>query len=136
LGTVNRDLSFLRQQAKANIKKFIDERLPEEYEKCLAGLNAIVKEAWNTSKQTEDRREKIQALSQAKECYRMKLYLLTNVVDDAIRFVREYGKSIPTVSSDLGTMAAALKPKINTVEDIKDAKHTHPSLSTITNQVF
>ena len=30
LGTVNRDLSFLRQQAKANIKKYIDERLPEE----------------------------------------------------------------------------------------------------------
>jgi hypothetical protein len=26
-------------------------------------LNAIVKEAWNTSEQTEDRREKIQALS-------------------------------------------------------------------------
>jgi hypothetical protein len=37
----------------------------------------------------EDRREKIQALSLAKECYSMKLELLTNatVVDDAIRFV-------------------------------------------------
>ncbi len=35
------------------------------------------------------RREKIQALSLAKECYSMKLELLTNatVVDDAIRFV-------------------------------------------------
>jgi hypothetical protein len=30
-GTVNRDLSILRQQAKSNIKKYIDERLPEEY---------------------------------------------------------------------------------------------------------
>jgi hypothetical protein len=38
--TVNRDLSVLRQQAKTNIKKYIDERLPEEYEKCLVGLNA------------------------------------------------------------------------------------------------
>jgi hypothetical protein len=38
LGTINRDLSFLRQEAKANIKKYIDERLPEEYEKCLVGL--------------------------------------------------------------------------------------------------
>ena len=38
---------------------------------------------------TEDKREKIQALSLAKECYSMKLDLLTNatVVDDAIRFV-------------------------------------------------
>jgi intein/homing endonuclease len=45
--TINRDLAYLRQQAKANIKKYIDERLPEEYEKCLVGLNAITKEAWN-----------------------------------------------------------------------------------------
>jgi hypothetical protein len=36
---------------------------------------------------TEDKRETIQALSLAKECYSMKLELLTNatVVDDAIR---------------------------------------------------
>jgi hypothetical protein len=42
-----------------------------------------------------DRREKIQALSLAKECYSMKLDLLTNatVVDDAIRFVSESEKS-------------------------------------------
>jgi len=45
LGTVNRDLSYFRNQAKDNIKKYIDERLPEEYEKCLVGLNSIVKEA-------------------------------------------------------------------------------------------
>jgi transposase len=30
-GTVNRDLSYLRQQAKSNIRRYIDERLPEEY---------------------------------------------------------------------------------------------------------
>jgi hypothetical protein len=84
-----RDIAYLRQQAKENIKRYIDERLPEEYEKCLVGLTAITKEAWNTSQQTEDKREKIQALSLAKECYSMKLDLLTNatVVDDAIRFV-------------------------------------------------
>jgi hypothetical protein len=68
-----------------------DERLPEEYEKCLVGLNAITKEAWNTAQQTDDKSEKIQALSLAKECYSMKLDLLTNatVVDDAIRFVEK-----------------------------------------------
>src|SRR6188472_1439625 len=95
LATVNRDISYLRNQAKDNIKKYIDERLPEEYEKCLVGLNAITKEAWNTAQHTEDKREKIQALSLAKECYSMKLDLLTNatVVDDAIRFVSESEKS-------------------------------------------
>jgi hypothetical protein len=87
-----RDIFHLRQQAKHNIRKYIDERLPEEYEKCLVGLNAITKEAWNTASNTEDKREKIQALSLAKECYSMKLDLLTNatVVDDAIRFVSSH----------------------------------------------
>jgi Trp operon repressor len=40
IGTINRDIQYLRQQAKYNIKKYIDERLPEQYEKCLVGLNA------------------------------------------------------------------------------------------------
>jgi predicted subunit of tRNA(5-methylaminomethyl-2-thiouridylate) methyltransferase len=94
LAIVNRDISYLRQQAKSNIKRYVDERLPEEYEKCLVGLNAITKEAWNTAQNTEDKREKIQALSLAKECYSMKLDLLTNatVVDDAIRFVSQKSK--------------------------------------------
>ena len=89
LATVNRDISYLRNQAKANITKYIDERLPEEYEKCLVGLTAITRETWATANQTEDKREKIQALSLSKECCSMKLELLTNatVVDDAIRFV-------------------------------------------------
>ena len=56
----------------------------------MVGINAILREAWNTSQNTEiNKREKIHALSLAKECYSMKLDLLTNatVVDDAMRFV-------------------------------------------------
>jgi hypothetical protein len=37
-------MAYLRQQAKQNIKKYIDGLLPEEYEKCLVGLNAITRE--------------------------------------------------------------------------------------------
>ena len=53
----------------------------------LNAITAILKEAWNTAADANDKREKIQALSLAKECYGMKLDLLTNatVVDDAIR---------------------------------------------------
>ena len=58
LATVNRDISYLRNQAKSNIKRYIDERLPEEYEKCLVGLTTIIREAWDTSQKTEDKREK------------------------------------------------------------------------------
>src|SRR3569623_922074 len=72
-----------------------DERLPEEYERCLVGLTVILREAWNTLQQAEDRREKIQALSLAKDCYSMKLDLLTNatVVNDAMRFVSEHNSN-------------------------------------------
>jgi predicted transcriptional regulator len=100
-GTVNKDLFILRQPAKSNIKRYIDERLPEEYEKCLVGLNAITREAWNTAQSTEDKRERIHALSLAKDCYSMKLDLLTNatVVDDAIRFVSSKTKENLTSSS-------------------------------------
>jgi hypothetical protein len=55
-----RDIIYLRQGAKNNIKRYTDKRLPEEYEKCLVGLNAITREAWNTAQNIEDKREKIQ----------------------------------------------------------------------------
>jgi DNA-binding MarR family transcriptional regulator len=57
---ISRDIAHIRQQSRHNIRRYIDERLPEEYEKCLVGLTAILREAWNTSQQAEDRREKIQ----------------------------------------------------------------------------
>ena len=40
-----RDIAYLREQAKSNIKRYLDETLPEEYEKCVVGLNAITREA-------------------------------------------------------------------------------------------
>src|ERR671930_69174 len=102
LATVNRDISYLRDQAKANIKKYIDEKLPEEYEKCLVGLNAITKEAWNTAQSTKDNKEKIQALCLVKECHSMELDLFTNatVVDDAIRFVSQSKEKIKSSASN------------------------------------
>jgi hypothetical protein len=92
---ISRDIAHLRIQAKENIKNYINERLPEEYEKCLVGITSIMKEAWNTSEGTEDNREKIQALSLAKDCYSMKLELLTNatIVDDVIKFIETEKKN-------------------------------------------
>jgi hypothetical protein len=69
IGTVNRDLSILIQQSKDNIKRYIDERLPEEYEKCLVGLTAITKEAWNTAVNTEDKRDLLNCTSLLKIDY-------------------------------------------------------------------
>ena len=110
---ISRDSSYLREQSKQNIRKYIDERLPEEYEKCLVGISSNLKEAWNTVKESQDKREKIQALSLAKECYGMKLELLTNatVVDEAIRFVsahKSQGNDIK-INEDVGDTISILQ---------------------------
>ena len=39
LGTVNRDLSIIRQQSRKNLQKHIQEKLPKKYHRCLTGLN-------------------------------------------------------------------------------------------------
>jgi predicted transcriptional regulator len=139
-GTVNKDLFILRQQAKHNIKRYIDERLPEEYEKCLVGLNAITKEAWTTSYQTEDKREKIQALSLAKDCYSMKLELLTNatVVDDAIRFVshKSKGKTNSVSSTNEDAKEESNEPDYNEDKDQLEEEQEQESGEITTNQVF
>jgi hypothetical protein len=106
--TISRDISSLNAQAKNNIRRYIDERLPAEYEKCLAGLTSILKEAWITAGKAEDKREKLQALSLAKECYSMKLELLTNatVIEDAIRFVA--GKQRSNLSKSKNQSSSAI----------------------------
>jgi predicted transcriptional regulator len=137
--TINRDITYLRQQAKSNIKKYIDERLPEEYEKCLVGLTAITKEAWNTATNTEDKREKIQALSLAKECYSMKLDLLTNatVVDDAIRFVSQKSrKNMVSTNNGNEDDKESREPDYENDKNQLEEEQEEETGETTTNQVF
>jgi hypothetical protein len=139
LATVNRDISYLRNQARDNIKRYVDERLPEEYEKCLVGLTAITKEAWNTASNTEDKREKMQALSLAKECYSMKLDLLTNatVIDDAIRFVSQKSKEkVESTDSGNEEESESNVPEYNEDQDRPEEEQEEETGEITTNQLF
>lgn len=79
-----RNIAYLNQHAKQNLSMYIDELLPAEYRKCLIGITAVLHvlhESWNTAASAEaegDRRDKMQALSLAKERYAMKLDLLSS----------------------------------------------------------
>jgi hypothetical protein len=132
----------LRNQAKPNIKRYIHERLSEEYEKCLIGLTAITKEAWNTAHDPEYKREKILALSLAKECYSMKLDLLTNatVVDDAIRFVssksKENLKSPPSNSNENDKEESNEPDYHENKDDLVEEEQEEEAGEITTNQVF
>jgi hypothetical protein len=107
LGTVNKDLSYLRQLAQENLKTHIQQKLPEEYQRCLTGMNQVLKLSWqiannNTSNQngqdhndnintitTGDDRTRLQALSLINDCYKYIMDLTTNgvVITEAIKFV-------------------------------------------------
>jgi hypothetical protein len=144
--TITRDIQYLNLCAKQNIKKYIDERLPEEYEKCLVGLTSILKEAWTTAQDAEDKREKIQALSLAKECYSMKLDLLTNptVVDDAIKFVSNKSKEKVKLSSSINNEDTKESNELYYYEEEKSdkegeekqEKETGEIMLTTANQIF
>jgi hypothetical protein len=105
--TVSRDIQYLRQNAQANLQKHIQQKLPEEYQRCLTGMNQVLKLSWhianNTSKQngqdhndnintisTGDDRTRLQALSLINDCYKYIMDLTTNgvVITDAIKFVQ------------------------------------------------
>jgi hypothetical protein len=104
------------------------------------GLNAITKEAWNTAHDTEDKREKIQALSLAKECYSMKLDLLTNatVVDDAISFVSSQ-KSKEKLKCDedhKGSNEPDYDEDKDQLEEEQEEETGEITVATTSNQVF
>lgn len=112
----------------------MDEKLPEEYEKYLVGLTSILKEAWYTAERSEEGREKIQALSLAKDCYGMKLELLTNatVVDEAIRLVGANTKKIEQYKDAIMKEDA----KGMKVDDIGEADDTNKNSKNSYNTTF
>ena len=87
LGTVNRDISYFRSQAKDAMKRHLTERIPEEYQKCLTGLNSLLKETWSSLPETRNMNEKIRVLALVLEIYIKKLMILADpsLVDDRVK---------------------------------------------------
>jgi hypothetical protein len=108
ISTINRDAIYLRQQAHRNLQNHIQQKLPEEYQRCLTGINQVLKLSWqianadmngqqedsNGSKTittiTEKDKIRLQAAALANDCYKYIMDLTTNgvVITDAIKFVQ------------------------------------------------
>ena len=102
--TVNRDICYLRVQARQNLQKHIQDKLPEEYQNCMVGINQVLKICWeivnksrnvnnDNSGQTvtmTDNKTVLQALALINDCNKYKMDLTTNgvVITDAIKFVQ------------------------------------------------
>ena len=114
LGTVNKDLSYLRQLAHENLKTHIKDKLPEEYQNCMVGINQVLKICWeivnksrninNDNGQTvtmTDNKTVLQALALINDCNKYKMDLTTNgvVITDAIKFVQTNKEKLTTAMS-------------------------------------
>jgi hypothetical protein len=93
----------LRGQAKQNLQKHIQDKLPEEYQNCMTGINQVLKICWeivNRSRNINnddgqivtmaDNKTVLQALALINDCNKYKMDLTTNgvVITDAIKFVQ------------------------------------------------
>ena len=72
--TTSMGIQFLRREAKENIRRYIDERLPFEFHKCLVGLDNIVCKMSDIANSAEsDSRDILQATSVKMQAYSMTL---------------------------------------------------------------
>ena len=87
---VNRDVIFLRKQARESLQYHIQDRIPEEYQNCMTGMKRNLKQTLEIAETTSDPRTKLQARAIANDCYKYIMDLTTNgvVITDAIRFVQ------------------------------------------------
>jgi orotate phosphoribosyltransferase-like protein len=45
--SITSDVQYLREQAKASIREYVTEHLPEQYQVCLTALDEIIKRAFH-----------------------------------------------------------------------------------------
>jgi hypothetical protein len=90
------DLSYLKCMAAQNIKTWVDELIPREFSKTIAGYNLIIKTAWNTALSNGiEVRDQLSALQLLASAYDQKMNmmsnstLITNIVERMNRMKKE-----------------------------------------------
>ena len=92
---VSRDIAYLKQKVHENLKTHIQDKLPEEYQNCMTGINQVLKICWeivnksrnmnNDNGQTvtmTDNKTVLQALALINDCnkYKMLNMLFTHLL--------------------------------------------------------
>ena len=154
--TVNRDIGYLRGQARQNLQKHIQDKLPEEYQNCMVGINQVLKICWeivNKSRKVDnyngngqtvtmtDNKTVLQALALINDCNRYKMDLTTNgvVITDAIKFVQTNKEKLNTATTTVSTQKnngeESKEPDYDEDNDQLEEKQEDENGET-TNQVF
>jgi hypothetical protein len=153
--TVNRDIGYLRGQARQNLQKHIQDKLPEEFQRCLTGMNQVLKLSWqiannnninqNSHGQSDngntvtigDDRTRLQALSLINDCYKYIMDLTTNgvIITDAIKFVQTNKEKLMT--SQNADSEESKEPDYDEDKDqLEEGQKEETGKQETTNQVF
>ena len=156
IGTINRDMTYLRNEAQENLKTHIQQKLPEEYQNCMTGINQVLKICWeivNKSRNMDnangngqtvtmiDNKTVLQALALINDCNKYKMDLITNgvVITDAIKFVQTNKEKL-TLSAKEEDDKKSKEPDYDEDKDQLEEKQEEEtgewSKNETTNQVF
>ena len=141
--TVHKDLAYLIRQAKENLKTHVENRLPEEYQKCMVGINQVLNMAWSIVNKSVgiDDKIRLQALALINDCNKYKMDLTTNgvVITDAIKFVQTNKEELTISKKEDNGNKEAEEPDYGEDKDQleeEQEKETGELKEETTNQVF
>ena len=152
IGTINRDMTYLRNEAQENLKTHIQQKLPEEYQNCVVGINQVLKICWeivnksrtvnnndNGNGQTvtmTDNKTVLQALALVNDCNKYKLDLTTNgvVITDAIKFVQTNKEKLTMSTEEKNEKES--KGSDDEQEQLEEKQEKETGEQETTNQVF
>jgi hypothetical protein len=88
----------LRQQARTNVKTFVEDRLPFEYESLMVGVKKVLKKAWDIVNDEHSSEKAVaNALHTVMDCYAFKRQLLmdSTYIAPAVRdFIEEQQREL------------------------------------------
>jgi hypothetical protein len=87
---INRDILFLRKQARENLQYHIHDKIPKEYQNCMTGMKRNLKQTLEIAESASDPRVKLQARAIAVDCYKYIMEMTTGgvIIIDAIKYVQ------------------------------------------------
>jgi hypothetical protein len=138
LGTVNKDILFLRHLSQENLQHHIHERVPEEYQNCMTGMKINLKQTLEIAETTSDPRTKLQARAVANDCYKYTMDLTTNglVITDAVKFIQTNKEKL-TISTKKEDDKECKEPDHdNDNEQLAEEQEKETGGQETTNQVF
>ena len=142
---VNRDVLFLRKQARESLENHIHDRIPEEYQNCMTGMKRNLKQTLEIAETTSDPRTKLQARAIANDCYKYIMDLTTNgvAITDAIKFVQTNKEKLTSAMSTKENNGTKESKEPNhdedndQLEEEQDQEETTEKIDQVTtNQVF